>query len=85
MFRQSGKISPTKHKSGKKSNPNIGMNGGYMYNSAYMLQSFHEPSSLTPPDKFLARSFMVEVKIEPSELLTGEFFFKKILIRKFLV
>lgn len=72
--RQSGKISPTKHKSGTKSNQNIGMsNGGYMYNSAYMLQSFHEPSSHTPPDKFLARSFLVEVKVEPTELLNGEF------------
>lgn len=75
FFRQSGKTSPTKHKSGKKSNQNIGLsNGAYMYNSAYMLQSFHEPSSVTPPDKFLARSFMVEIKVEPSELLNGEFF-----------
>lgn len=46
-----------------------------MYNSAYMLQNFHEPSSLTLPDKFLARSFMVEAKVEPSELLNGEFIF----------
>lgn len=75
--RQSGKVSPSKHKNGKK-NQNIGMNNssvGYMYNSAYMLQSFHEPSSITPPDKFLARSFMIEVKVEPKELLTGKFFF----------